>query len=164
MNRLAAVVLLTATVAWAGGEPTPDFTVYLVRHAEKTAQADDPALTPAGEARARRFAEWMGGRGIQAVYASDYRRTRDTAAPVAQALGVAVETYDPRQLESLASHLRDRGETALVVGHSNTTPQLAALLCGCDAPGMDESVYDRIYVVTVTGDHAWLDVLTQPES
>ena len=162
MRRLAALVLLTATVAWAGGEPEPSYTVYLVRHAEKTGETEDPGLAPAGAERAERLAAWARGRDIARVYSSDYRRTRDTATPIAEAIAAPLETYDPRGLEALASRLAERGESALVVGHSNTTPQLAALLCGCEAPPMDESVYDRVYVVRVSSGRASLSVRTQP--
>ena len=162
MRRLAALVFLTATVAWAGGEPAPSYSVYLLRHAEKTAEADDPGLAPTGIERVQRLAGWARGRDIARVYSSDYRRTRDTATPIAEALGAPLTIYDPRELEAFASLLAEHEETALVVGHSNTTPQLAALLCGCEAPPMDESVYDRIYVVTVSDERASLDVRPQP--
>ena len=162
MRKLAAWLLLTASVAWAGGDPAPDYTVYLVRHAEKTSETEDPGLTPDGAERADRLAAWTHGHGIARVYSSDFRRTRDTAAPIAAAAGAPLDLYDPRELETVATQLSARGETALVVGHSNTTPQLAALLCACVAPPMDESVYDRIYVVRVSGGRASLSVRSQP--
>lgn len=164
MNRIAAGLIFAATAALAGGEPPPAYTVYLVRHAEKTAEAHDPGLTPAGGERAARLAAWAGERDIEHVYSSDYRRTRDTAAPVADVLGLALELYDPSDLGSFAARLTQQGEAALVVGHSNTTPQLAALLCDCEVPPMDESEYDRLYVVTLDGDRASLEVLSQPSS
>ncbi len=126
-------------------------TLYLVRHAEKQ-DGDDPALTTAGEARAEALADRLEGEGIEAVWSTDYRRTLATAAPLADRLGVDVQVYDPGNLPAFAKQVWANGETALIVGHSNTTPELAALLGGEAGPAIDEaSEYDRLYVIRGTG-------------
>jgi broad specificity phosphatase PhoE len=131
---------------------------YLVRHAEKIEPAPvdaprDPSLTERGHRRAAELARLLSAEGLTAVYSSDYQRTRQTAAPVAAALGVEVQIYDAGDLESLAEQLRRAGGRALVVGHSNTTPQLAALLDGEAGPPIDEAVeFDRLYVLHVGTD------------
>lgn len=128
-------------------------TFVVVRHAEKASDdPKDPALTAAGEARARRLAESLASQRVAAIYATGYRRTRQTAAPTARMHGIGVTTYDARSdATTFASALRRdhaRG-TVLVVGHSNTVPGIAAALCACAVAPMDESEYDRRMTVRV---------------
>jgi broad specificity phosphatase PhoE len=121
---------------------------FLVRHAEKDpAIAEDPPLTAAGHARARALADRLGGERIVRLYASDTRRARDTAAPLAERLGLRVQLYDPRRLADLAGELRWMGDNVLVVGHSNTTDELARQLGGDGGPPIADDEYDRLYRV-----------------
>lgn len=126
-----------------------DLEVYLVRHAEKTADITDPALTAQGERRADALADVLSISGITRIHSSDYKRTRATAAPLANRLGIEVELYDPRDLACVAKALKSEGGTHLVVGHSNTTPQLTELLGGDGgAPIIEATEYDRLYIVS----------------
>lgn len=126
-------------------------TVYLVRHAEKET-GDDPDLNAAGQARAEALADALEDAGLDTIWSTDYRRTRATSAPLAQRLEVDVQIYDPSDLDAVAETLKTAGETALVVGHSNTTPDLAAALGGEAGPPIDEPTeYDRLYVLTGVG-------------
>jgi broad specificity phosphatase PhoE len=122
---------------------------FLVRHAEKdTSVAEDPPLTAAGEARARALADRLADEGIARILASDTRRARDTAAPLAARLGLQVQLYDPARLEDLAGELLWLRDNVLVVGHSNTTGELAGLLGGDPGPPIREAdEYDRLYRV-----------------
>ena len=87
------------------------------------------------------------------MHSSDYRRTRDTAAPVAAWHDLEVELYDPGDLGGLADELLAGGGRHLVVGHSNTTPALVGQLGGDPDSAIDEGEeYDRLYVVTVGPD------------
>jgi len=125
-------------------------TIFLVRHAEKVNASEDPKLSRAGKRRARALADLLEDAGIERIYSSDYRRCRDTANPLAARLEIPVELYDPHELASLAKKLKQTGENSLVVGHSNTTPELAAQLGGDPGPEIDEkSEYDRLYIVTL---------------
>lgn len=129
--------------ATAGGP-----TLLLVRHAEKGADDPrDPLLTPAGGARAQRLAAELRDAPLVAVYSTDTRRTRATATPAAQAHGLDVTPYDPRDAAALAGELRARHPRGLVlvVGHSNTLPALAAALCGCTVAPMAEHEYGLRY-------------------
>jgi probable phosphoglycerate mutase len=139
--------LLNPAGSIAGHDP---LVVFLVRHAEKTDAGQDPRLSSAGQARARALAETLRDAGISYIHSSGYVRTRDTAAPLANQTGLAVELYDPRNLPALVEKLRATGGRHLVVGHSNTTPQLAELLTGEAAREIDEAVeFDRVYIVTI---------------
>jgi phosphohistidine phosphatase SixA len=135
-------------------------TVILVRHAEKAADDPrDPALSEAGRERARALAQLLARSGARRLVASEYRRTRETLAPLSEALGVALESFPARELEALAKDLAGTpaGSTVVVAGHSNTVPALAARLGaplagvteGAQGPALDEQEYDRLFVLTL---------------
>lgn len=131
----------------------PTTVVYLVRHAEKTASTEDPGLTEAGLQRARDLAELLGDRGIHAVYSTDFRRTRDTATPLAERLGLPVTIYDWEKMGELAAEMTRRGGRYLIVGHSDTTPEMVSILGGDTGPPIDErDEHDRLYVVEIAAD------------
>jgi len=141
--------LFRLSLLWLG-ETT---TVILVRHAEKSQQGADPALTQVGEARALRLAAMLRDAGVTAVFASDTLRARATAAPLAARLGLPVEEYAGRDVEGLVAAVADRhrGETVLVVGHSNTVPQiLDRLTRGRYVVTLRADEYDAFYLVTVS--------------
>lgn len=127
--------------------------VYLVRHAEKAEDGtDDPPLTLAGQIRVRVLRQLLSDAGLTHVHTTDWKRTRDTARPFAEALGVEATVYDPRQLEVLAATIRATPGTHFVAGHSNTTPVLVAALGGNPFDPIDELEYDRLYIVVINPD------------
>ncbi|MEO3879591.1 SixA phosphatase family protein [Rheinheimera fenheensis] len=125
-------------------------TVYFVRHAEKLADGKDPALTVCGQARADALATSLTAVKLAAVYATPYQRTGQTAAAVAKQQQLEVTTYDPRQPEVLVQQLKALSQPALVVGHSNTVPELVAQLSGIAMAPLTEQDYDLLYQVTLT--------------
>ncbi len=144
----ACLALLTACSSHPAASDTATF--ILVRHAEKaTTPPKDPPLTDVGQQRAQRLAENLKGTRLDAVYSSPYQRTRQTAAAVAQAQGLTIVDYVPDDAAAFATRLRadhPRG-TVLIVGHSNTLPQLARVLCKCEVADMDEAVYGIRYTI-----------------
>ena len=148
IKSFALSLLLCALAACATTAPVavPQEFV-LVRHAEKASDDPrDPTLSDAGRARAQRLADSFAGRELFAVYATDYRRTRDTAGPTARAHALAVTVYDAKlPAAEFAAQLRGKHPlgTVLVVGHSNTVPAIAAALCGCEVAPMAEDEFDR---------------------
>lgn len=135
----------------AGESADTTYTVYLVRHAEKQS-GDDPSLTSDGLLRADTLADLLSDKDIENIWSSDYRRTRETAAPLAERLGIDVQLYDASDLQSLADEITADGVTVLVVGHSNTTPALAEFL-GADPgePIVEANEYDRLYLIQREG-------------
>ncbi|WP_165967350.1 SixA phosphatase family protein [Luteimonas aestuarii] len=131
-------------------------TFIVVRHAEKAADDPrDPTLNDAGQARAQRLVALLRDEALVAIYATQYRRTRQTATPLATARRLAVTGYDAaRSADDFAAALREahRSGTVLVVGHSNTVPGIVAALCGCTTEAMPESEYDRISRVRIGND------------
>lgn len=159
MNRGYRYVLLIVLAPWvligcaSLPEPTAGATFLLVRHAEKADNGNkDPALSPAGQARAQRLGTALRDADLRAIYATRYRRSQQTALAVATALrpGLPVLAYDADQpATDFAAQLRrdHTAGTVLVVGHSNTVPAIAAALCGCVASQLGDGDYGRVYRV-----------------
>ena len=131
-------------------EPT---TIILVRHAEKgTAPADNPSLTEAGKARATELVRVVGMSDIKAVYSSQYARTRETAEFVAQHFSIPVQQVDAAKTNDLVSDILSRhaGETVLVVGHSNTLPEIVQAFGGPAIADPEDNEYDNLLVLFVS--------------
>lgn len=149
------LVLVAAFIYWNSATTT---TVVLVRHAEKELSAiSDAPLSPEGEKRATRLAQMFGdnemfGR-VQQIYVTNTRRTQQTAAALEQRLNIPGEVVDAKTDSGVLARrvLRENhGAIALVIGHSNTVPEIVAALSGRkDVPPIGEEEYDTLYVVTV---------------
>ncbi len=130
-------------------------TFIVVRHAEKsTDDPRDPDLSDVGKRRADLLAERLRGENLTAAYATQYRRTRQTAAPVADAHGIALMPYDAGEsAAAFATRLRaaHRSGTVLVVGHSNTVPAIMAALCDCAVADIDDDDYGNLYRIQLDG-------------
>ena len=134
----------------------PVTTVIIVRHAEKNIEPNnpDPDLSPAGQARAQEIARMFGDAGVQAIYATQYKRTQQTVAPLANRLGLSVTSVDAKQSEELTRRIlsNNRGQTVFVAGHNNTAPEIVNILSGANGekyPQIPESEYDNMYIVTI---------------
>ena len=154
MTRALLILLLFVAVPALAQQPTT--TVILVRHAEKgDAPANDPALTQTGAARARVLMTIARDAGVTAVITTQFLRTRETARPAAEALGITPEVA--RASGSAAQHAQDvarmvqahAGGMVLVVGHSNTIPAIVTALGAPQPPPICDSEYDDLYIVTL---------------
>jgi len=124
-------------------------TIVVVRHAEKEA-GDDPGLSDAGRERLERLRHMLARFEFNAVYSTAFNRTRQTAAPFVDAAGVEMTIYDARDASALAARLRAAEATsALVVGHSNTAPDLLRALGVETDLTMDESEYEHLFIVRI---------------
>jgi len=155
---LLAVALLTVACSTSPRREATDapLTFIVVRHAEKaTDDPQDPNLSAAGRARAEALAQRLRDAPLVAAYATEFRRTQQTARPAADAHGLQVTAYFARgpAAESAAQWTQaHRSGTVLVVGHSNTVPDLVAALCGCTTQPMDDTEYDRLSLVRIDAD------------
>jgi len=82
-------------------------------------------------------------------------------APLSVATGIEIEIYDPLDLPGFAAHLKEMEGVIVISGHSNTTPELTALLSGQETEPMDESEYDRLYMVEKSGEEFTVTILKQ---
>ena len=154
LTAMAALVIV-AIAAWFFVSLATTI-VVVVRHAEKElGTIEDPPLSQAGEQRAQQLARMFGERGgrarIDAIIASDTRRAQRTAAPLADRLGITVTTVGATAYDDLMRQIRaHRGGRILVVGHSNTVPEIVQRLAGDEqVPPIAEGDYSQIYVVTM---------------
>lgn len=138
-------------------------TVFLVRHAEREDEPrQDPPLKTEGVARSKELARLLGDAGIKAIYTSQFARTKLTGEPLANKLGLTVtpialksDPANPRQIaeestaEVVNKILERAGENVLVVGHSNSVPDVIKMLGGDVVPVIDERAFDNLFIVTV---------------
>lgn len=133
-------------------------TFILVRHAEKdttvqgsTMMQADPPLTKQGEARSQKLVKMLQEFEIDEIYSTNYIRTKSTVKPLAEKNNLDIQTYNARDLKNFANKLlQEKDKTIVIAGHSNTTPNLVNLLIGKEEyQPLDESVYNKIYIVTI---------------
>lgn len=138
-------------------EPTPEpgsTTVYLVRHAEKeivNPKELDAPISATGQARAKVLVSRLGTAGVAAIVTSQFRRTQETAAPLAAAIGVTPEVINAGKVgdtdSAVAAVFRHRGKKVLIVGHSKTIPLIIEALGGPRLPDICESQYSDLFIV-----------------
>ncbi|WP_167229131.1 SixA phosphatase family protein [Massilia rubra] len=158
-SSLLGGVLLAAALLAPGLAAADPSIIYLVRHGEKGSVEKDPELTAQGKARAGNIAAILKSTGITHIYSSTTQRTRQTAQPLASALGLEVRTYDPAQGARLVGQVKAAGGTALVVGHSNTVPELVRLFGGKPGTDIGDDEFDRLYQLIVDQDGGVTTVL-----
>lgn len=122
--------------------------VFLIRHAEK-AEGDDPPITDIGQKRAERWAVMLSGTGIAKVYTSEARRTRETGAVIAEALGIEAEALPTGDTQALLDVLEwdHEDDRVLVVGHTGTIPDILSALGASDEVQMPLDDFARLFVV-----------------
>jgi len=138
-------------------------TVFLIRHAEREDEPrQDPPLSKVGITRSEALARLLSSAGIKAIFTSQYARTKQTAEPLATKLGITVTPFtlktnpaNPRQIaeESTAEVtnkiLEHAGQSVLVIGHSNSIPDVIKMLGGDVVPTIDEKKFDDLFIVNV---------------
>lgn len=147
--RFGLTALLLGQIAIAQ-QQQPATTVFLVRHAEKVSSAPDALLSPQGQQRADCLAHVLKDAGIKRIYVTDVKRTQQTADPLAKELGikpVVVPAKDPNAM--VRDVFYGTGGNALVVGHSDTLPQVIKRVQAGTVPAIGENEYDGLYVLTV---------------
>jgi phosphohistidine phosphatase SixA len=133
-------------------------TVVVVRHAEKsTDDPRDPSLSTGGQDRARALSALLRNSGVTDIYTTQYKRTRQTAEPFAQRFGIVIAER-PITSANSATYARDlaeeimtrsAGKAVLVVGHSNTVPDIVKALSGSTVPSITEPEYDHVFIVVI---------------
>ncbi|GAB3321868.1 phosphoglycerate mutase family protein [Larkinella ripae] len=126
-------------------------TVFIVRHAEKVSEADTSSLTALGFERAQDLAERLEDERISLILTTPYRRTQQTARPLAQHLNLPIESYPAKPVSAVVERVRQvKGRNVLVVGHSNTILDIAKGLG--TTPGKKEIAagdHDNLLIVTL---------------
>lgn len=144
LRVLVALVVLGAPAAASAQE-----VVFLVRHAERADNSKDSPLSMTGTARAERLAAMLKDAGITSIYTTEYQRTKQTAAPLGDAVHVAPVAVAATDLAALLQRVRGSGPhgRVLIVGHSNTVPDLIRAL-GVETPiAIGDAEYDNLFIV-----------------
>ena len=151
-SLLFAILGAVVVFAYFSTFTRPVTTVILVRHAEKKIEPSnpDPDLAPAGEARAQELARVFADAGITRIFATQYKRTQQTAKPLSDRTGVPITVLDAQQTNEVVKQIiANRGGTIFVAGHNNTVPAIVSELSGEQVPLIPESEYDNLFVVTI---------------
>lgn len=130
--------------------------VVVVRHAERgSAPPGDVALSDAGQARAEELALALAEAQVDTIVTSQFRRTRDTAAPLARARGlspviVQAGNDTAAHAAAVARAVRAGGKVVLVVGHSNTVPAIIGALGGPRMAELCDGEYANLFTLALT--------------
>jgi phosphohistidine phosphatase SixA len=128
-------------------------TVLFVRHADidLPAASRDPVLNAAGAQRAEELARVVGAARIASVFTSGLRRTKLTAEPLVARLGLRPSVVPPPEEFARQVRAGELGAVIIVVGHSNTVPDMIAALGVVTPPIIGEREFDNLFLVTVAG-------------
>lgn len=147
MNRIRGLIV-TAVMLAATAPVGAQTAVFVVRHAEKVDESRDPLLSAAGRARARALARHLRTAGVKAIYVSEYRRSALTAAPLAAALGLKPIVVPAHPTRALVDLIRkdNPNDVVLVVGHSDTVPEVLRMLGHAKPVTIAASEYDDLFI------------------
>lgn len=138
-RALIAVAMLAATPATAQ--------TYVMRHLDTPEGERDPDLLPNGQASAQKLVRWFRGKRLTAIYVSDFRRTRQTAARLAATRRLTPKLYDPARTADLIAAVRTERGPVLIVGHSNTVPDIVEKLGGTRPAPLNHPDFGDIWIV-----------------
>ena len=153
MKRLFPLVAaaLLATVIDAAAQNA----VFVVRHAERadagsgaTTMATDPELSDIGRTRAQSLAAMLKDAGVTVIFVTEYKRTQQTAEPLAKLLGIQATVVSAKDTQGLIAKVKAVTGRALVVGHSNTVPEVLGKLGVENPPKLADSDYGDLFMVS----------------
>lgn len=147
-------LVLLAALWNCAGAAEPVRTVFVVRHAERAGgMGNEVGISAAGRCRADVLAGMLADAGVKAIFTSEVARTQQTAEPLAKRLNAHPEVVQAKDVDGLAAKLRamPAGGAALVVGHSNTVPEIIAKLGGGTVAPIADTDFDRLFVITLLG-------------
>jgi broad specificity phosphatase PhoE len=154
---MITIALTALTVILMTIQGVAQQTVIFVRHAERAdstpgapvTMAADPDLSDAGRARSESLAAMLKDAGIVAIVSTQYKRTQQTAAPLAKLLGIPVTTIKSGETEPIRKMVTSTTGNVLVVGHSNTIPDIIKALGAPPPPAIGDDEFDNLYLVTL---------------
>jgi len=152
MKNIDLLFVLTVCQLTAFAQKTAITTFILVRHAEKVVDGTkDPELKPEGIERAKQLAAILRETKVDAIYSTDFKRTKNTVLPYATAKNLSVNVYEAFKETEIENMLKKHaGGTVLVSGHSNNIPWIANRLLGKEEYGdFADDDYGNILIISV---------------
>ncbi len=145
---LIVIAIVTAPCAAAAQS-----TVFVVRHAEradagtKPPPGADPDLSAIGRARAESLAAMLKDARIAHIFTTELKRTQQTAEPLAKLLGVEPVVIVQKDVRALIDRLQSAAGNVLVIGHSNTVPEIVKMLGIAEPISIAETEFDNLFIV-----------------
>jgi broad specificity phosphatase PhoE len=123
--------------------------VYVVRHAERADSSADSELSPDGIKRSVALSRLLAGAGVTRIFATERKRTVQTAEPLASALRVTPTIVLAADEALLVENVRDSARTdrVLIVGHSNTVPSILRRLGVTETITIPDNEFDNLFIV-----------------
>ena len=155
--RLIAAAFAACLLTFGSAVAAADHVIFVVRHAERAdggsgapaagMTGSDPPLSEVGNDRARRLGIMLAAAEVKHIFTTEFVRTKQTAAPLAETIQVKPAAAAARDIAALAQQVRGAAGNVLVVGHSNTIPELLKHL-GVKTPiAIADNEYDNLFVV-----------------
>jgi 2,3-bisphosphoglycerate-dependent phosphoglycerate mutase len=150
MKNYFLFLFLVVQLSFAQNKTT---TIYFIRHAEKVDSSKNPDLSTLGLERAAHWNEIFSETSFDAIYSTDFTRTKQTVAPTAANKKIDITIYDPKNIDVQKFKTDNLGKTVLVVGHSNSIPDFVNKLINQDVYStMEDISFGNLYIVTLNGD------------
>ena len=123
--------------------------IYIVRHAEKSTEpAGDVYLSQAGRNRAHDLKRRLLRKKISYIYSTKTNRTRETAQPLGEEIGIQINSYSNDTLGKFVNHCINLHQNILIVGHSNTImPMLDSFHVIRTIKQFPETDYNKLFII-----------------
>jgi len=130
--------------------------IVVVRHADKIDDTDDAVLSPTGQAQAERLANVLKDLGISTIYTTQFKRTIQTATPLADLLGIKLLAYEQTDVDGVVKEIREKHpkEVVMVVGHRSTVPRILKQFGASEVVALETSEYDSLFILTLPPDQS----------
>lgn len=154
-NILLIPILLFSSLSFSQTENEETTRIIIVRHAEKSDNSKNPALSEAGKIRAEKLNKMLAEFKIDKLYSTPYTRTMQTLQPIAVSRKLEINNYDPGDTDFAKKLIQaEKGKTIVIAGHSNTCPLLVNSLIDFQKyQDIDETDYGKIWIVTFKNEH-----------
>ncbi len=149
MRRLLCLLIFVSTFPNMAFADT--YTLYFTRHMEKTDEKTDPDLSMAGQQRALMLAQTLKNSNIEAIFSTNFKRTKQTGEALGKHLGLSVQSYPSKDFDGIIASIKGLKKNALIIGHSNTVSELVKA-AGGSAKTLEEDDYGDLFQVVVNGD------------
>jgi len=126
----------------------PTHYCYVVRHADKLDKTPYSVLSPAGHTRAGVLKDKLLDKKIDAIFATPFQRTQETAQPLAKALNKSLSIYRNNAEDSITGAINAmKNKNILLVGHSGNIPSIIEKITGKKIKPIMEEEYDNLYII-----------------
>ncbi|MCG2612060.1 histidine phosphatase family protein [Flavobacterium sp. SM15] len=157
------LTLITALFMQFGIAQNTSTTLYFIRHAEKVDNSLNPDLSEVGLKRAENWSKIFSAIRFDEIYSTNYKRTIETATPTAEKNKISIKIYDHKTID-IASFIKENsGKNVLLVGHSNTIPNLVNQIIGEKVyPDIEDTTFGNLYIVTISNTSVTHQLLKLP--